>query len=83
MMRMGVRFRIALLFSFYKIHITRSYFNFNFGYIQEQKQWKVIFADGQWLLLKRNTSAKDILCYSSSFAQINQQHIINIDIFQP
>jgi two-component system LytT family response regulator len=50
-----------------------------FEYVKTQKKWEVILADGKRLFLKRNTTAEDILRYSSSFIQISQQQIINID----
>ncbi len=50
-----------------------------FFYQKDRKQWAIFLNDQSQLVLKRNTCAKDILKYSSSFVQINQQQIINID----
>ncbi len=51
------------------------------GYFQYQKGkrlWEIVLADQTHLLLKRDTSANDILNYSTSLTQINQHQIINI-----
>jgi len=48
-------------------------------YQKDRKQWMAILNDQSQLLLKRNTNANDILRYSPSFMQINQQQIINTD----
>jgi two-component system LytT family response regulator len=50
-----------------------------FEYVKGSKGWNVILTDGQHLTLKRTTRANDILNYSDSFIQINQQQIINLD----
>ena len=50
-----------------------------FTYQKERKQWMAILNDQSQLLLRRNTNAGDILRYSPSFMQINQQQIINVD----
>lgn len=50
-----------------------------FKYLKEKKQWKVTLNNLKELYLKRNTNAKDILNYSSSFVQINRDQIININ----
>lgn len=50
-----------------------------FTYQKDRKQWMAILNDQSQLLLKRNTNANDILRYSHSFMQINQQQIINTD----
>jgi two-component system LytT family response regulator len=50
-----------------------------FKYSNKRKYWEVVSTDLKELQLKRNTNAKDILNYSSSFVQVNRDHIINID----
>ena len=49
-----------------------------FEYSKTKKHWYVFLLNKTSLQLRRNTSAESILCYSSTFAQINQQQIINI-----
>ncbi len=49
-----------------------------FTYHNDRKQWAALLSDQSQVWLKRNTNAKDILKYSLSFVQINQQQIINI-----
>jgi Response regulator of the LytR/AlgR family len=52
------------------------------GYFQHQKdkkQWEAVLTDQTHLPLKRTTIASDVLNYSTSFIQINQHQIINID----
>ncbi|HBG41798.1 MAG TPA: DNA-binding response regulator [Porphyromonadaceae bacterium] len=50
-----------------------------FSYIHAQRQWNAALSDGKQVLLRRNTKAGDILKASSSFIQINQQQIINLN----
>ena len=50
-----------------------------FEYVKENKHWYVTLQNGKSIQLKRNTKAEDIIKLSKSFAQINQQQIINID----
>ena len=50
-----------------------------FEYHRDKKQWTVVLNDHSRLHLKHNTTAEDIINYSSSFIQINQSHIINFD----
>ena len=52
------------------------------GYFQHQKdkkQWEAVLTDQTQLPLKRTTTGDDILKYSTSFVQINQHQIINLD----
>jgi len=52
------------------------------GYFQHQKdkkQWEAVLTDQTRLPLKRATTGDDILRYSTSFVQINQHQIINLD----
>jgi two-component system LytT family response regulator len=49
-----------------------------FEYSKSRKHWFVFLMNKNSLQLRRNTSAETILGYSSSFAQINQQQIINV-----
>lgn len=49
-----------------------------FEYNKAKKHWYVFLQNNNCLQLKRNTSAETILSYASTFAQINQQQIINI-----
>nr|WP_321376759.1 response regulator [uncultured Bacteroides sp.] len=50
-----------------------------FEYAKENKHWYITLQNGKHIQLKRNTKAEDIIKLSKSFAQINQQQIINID----
>jgi two-component system LytT family response regulator len=50
-----------------------------FDYTKSQRQWIVYLESGKQVLMKRNTTADDILKYSSTFVQINQHQIININ----
>ena len=50
-----------------------------FEYVKENKHWYITLQNGKNIQLKRNTKAEDIIKLSKSFAQINQQQIINID----
>lgn len=50
-----------------------------FEYTKESKHWYVSLQNEKYIQLKRNTAAEDILKLSKSFAQINQQQIININ----
>lgn len=50
-----------------------------FAYSGKRRLWAVYLANGSELFLRRNAKAKDILQYSTSFVQINQQYIINIE----
>jgi len=50
-----------------------------FEYLKNKNQWLVALTDQSRLQLKRNTKAEDIIHYSSSFVQINQSQIINLD----
>ena len=50
-----------------------------FVFDKVQKQWNILSASGSKTPIKRSTRANDILKYSSSFIQISQQHIINIE----
>ena len=50
-----------------------------FEYNKDNKHWYVTLLDSKCIQLKRNTNAEEILKYSNSFAQINQQQIININ----
>nr|WP_320039153.1 response regulator [uncultured Bacteroides sp.] len=50
-----------------------------FEYVKENKHWYITLQNGKHIQLKRNTKAEDIIKLSKSFAQINQQQIINID----
>ena len=50
------------------------------GYFEYlNKLWMVVLTDQTHLQLKRNTKAEDIINYSSTFIQINQSHILNLD----
>ena len=51
----------------------------HFQYQKDKKQWEAVLTNQTVLQLKRNTIAEDILNYSTSFIQINQHQIINID----
>lgn len=50
-----------------------------FEYAKENKHWYITLQNEKHIQLKRNTKAEDIIKLSKSFAQINQQQIINID----
>ncbi|SCD20268.1 DNA-binding response regulator [Proteiniphilum saccharofermentans] len=50
-----------------------------FTYINSQRQWNAALTDGKQVSLRRNTKAGDILEASSSFVQINQRQIINLN----
>jgi|GEM_PF-3060258 len=50
-----------------------------FKYLKQKKQWEGVLADNTAFFLKRKTNADDILSFSSSFARINQQQIINLE----
>jgi len=67
---------IATITGFQKLRLDQIGY---FEYQKEKKQWIVVLTDHSRLQLKRNTKAEDIINYSSSFIQINQNHIINLD----
>lgn len=50
-----------------------------FEYVKDCKHWYVTLQNNKHIQLRRNTTAGDILRLSKSFAQINQQQIININ----
>ena len=50
-----------------------------FRYCSERKQWEVILNNQPPLVLRRGMTAEQITQYSSSFVQIHQSYIINID----
>lgn len=50
-----------------------------FEHRREDRQWSVMLYSQQRMMLRRNTNAEDILTFSSSFVQVNQQVIININ----
>lgn len=50
-----------------------------FRYCSERKLWEVILCNQPPLALRRGTTAEQITQYSSSFVQIHQSYIINID----
>jgi len=50
-----------------------------FEYQKEKDQWIVILNDQSQIELRRGTLAKEILNHTSSFFQISQRHIINIE----
>ncbi|WP_320054326.1 response regulator [uncultured Acetobacteroides sp.] len=50
-----------------------------FTYNRVRRQWLILHVDSSELYLKRSTTAKEILSYSSCFVQINQQTIINVN----
>ena len=58
------------------LHINQIGF---FTYINAQRQWNAALTNGKQVALRRNTKADDILEASSSFVQINQRQIINLD----
>jgi two-component system LytT family response regulator len=67
---------IATITGFQKLRLDQIGY---FEYQKDKKQWIVVLTDHSRLQLKRNTKAEDIINYSSSFIQINQNHIINLD----
>lgn len=50
-----------------------------FRYCSDRKQWEVILNNQPPLVLRRGMTAEQITQYSSSFVQIHQSYIINID----
>lgn len=50
-----------------------------FEHMKKEKQWCVVLHDQNRLLLRRNTKAEDILSYSPSFVQVNQQIILSLN----
>ena len=50
-----------------------------FEYVKAKKQWFVVLTNHTHLQLKRTTRAEDITNYSTTFVQINQSQIINLD----
>lgn len=50
-----------------------------FEHRKEDRQWSVMLYNQTRMQLKRNTKAEDILKFSPSFVQVNQQVIININ----
>jgi two-component system LytT family response regulator len=67
---------IATITGFQKLRLDQIGY---FEYQKDKKQWIVVLTDHSRLQLKRNTKAEDIINYSSTFIQINQNHIINLD----
>lgn len=50
-----------------------------FRYCSERKLWEVILNNQPPLMLRRGTTADQIVQYSPSFVQVHQSYIINID----
>lgn len=50
-----------------------------FSYCSERKQWEVMLNNQPPLTLRRGMTAEQITQYSSSFVQIHQSYIINMD----
>lgn len=50
-----------------------------FRYCSDRKQWEVQLHNQPSIALRRGTTAEQIVQYSSSFVQIHQSYIINID----
>lgn len=50
-----------------------------FEYLKEKRLWQVTLFNQSRLALKNNTRAEDIVGYSSSFVQISQSAIINVN----
>jgi len=69
-------FLIATVTGFQKSRIDQIGY---FEYLKEKKLWIVVLTNHNRLQLKRNTRAEDIINYSTSFVQINQSQIINMD----
>ncbi|EJX07945.1 two-component system response regulator [gut metagenome] len=61
------------------IRILRSIDIGFFRYRSERKLWEVMLNNGTSLYLKKNTTAQDIKSYDSSFVQIHQSYIINLN----
>lgn len=72
----GAAFMVSTVTGYKVLHLEQIGY---FTYQKERKQWMAILDDQSHLLLKRNTKAINILNYSTSFLQINQQQIINTD----
>lgn len=69
-------FVVATITGFQILHLDQIGF---FSYVNERKQWMVYLSDQSQQFLKRHTSSKDILDYSSAFVQISQHQIVNIN----
>lgn len=50
-----------------------------FRYISSRKIWEVALSNGSFLPLKRNTTAEQLCAFDSSFVQIHQSYIINMN----
>lgn len=50
-----------------------------FRYLSNRKIWEVALSNGTFLPLKRNTTAEQLCAYDSSFIQVHQSYIINMN----
>jgi len=73
--RQNETFMLATTTGFQIVHIINILY---FDYSKIKKMWVVVLTDKTSLPLRRNTTADQILHFSSSFCKINQQHIINL-----
>lgn len=50
-----------------------------FRYLSHRKIWEVALSNGTFLPLRRNTTAEQLCAYDSSFIQVHQSYIINMN----
>lgn len=50
-----------------------------FQYLTDSRYWQMMLTDRKLHKLRMNTTAKDLLCINTSFVQINQDCIINLN----
>lgn len=53
-----------------------------FQYLNESRCWQVLLTDRKTYKLRVNTTAKNILDIHTSLAQINQDHVVNLNYLQ-
>lgn len=49
------------------------------SYLSDTRRWQVLLKDGSECLMKRNSTARNILDISPCFTRLNQQTIVNVD----
>lgn len=50
-----------------------------FRYLSNRKIWEVALSNGTFIPLRRNTTAEQLCAYDSSFIQVHQSYIINMN----
>lgn len=69
-------FLISTVTGFKLLHVEEIGY---FEYLKDKRQWLVTLFDQSKLGLRKNTTADDVTGYSSSFVQISQSAVINVN----